>query len=59
NHTAAAVCEIEATIKIADKEERAASLRWIYEGEEGKITMLPKGNGEWKLVNWGVNAFLR
>jgi len=59
SHMAAAVCEIEATIQIADKEERTASLRWIYEGEGGKITMLPKGNGEWKLVNWGVNAFLR
>src|SRR5581483_10532638 len=59
NHTAAAICEVEATVKIIDKEEQTASFRWIYEGKEGAITMLPKGNGEWKLVNWGINAFLK
>lgn len=59
NHTGAAACEIEALIKIANKDERTVTLRWIYEGEEGKVTMLPKGNGEWKLMSWSVATFLR
>jgi hypothetical protein len=59
NHTAAAVCEIEVTIKIAGKDELSVTLRWLYEGEEGKVTMLPKGNGEWKLIIWGAATLLR
>lgn len=59
NHTAAAVCEIEVIIKIAGKDERTVTLRWLYEGEEGKLTMLPKGNGEWKLIIWGAATLLR
>jgi hypothetical protein len=58
NHTAAAVCEIEVKIKVAYKEEQTATLRWLYEGKDDEITMLPKGNGEWKLLSWGVTTFL-
>jgi len=58
NHTAAAVCEIEVKIKVADKEERTATLRWVYEGKEGEHTILPKGNGEWRLMSRGVTTFL-
>ena len=59
NHTAAAVCEIEVKIKIADEDERIATLRWLYEGKDGEVAMQPKGNGEWKLVSRGVTFFLR
>lgn len=59
NHKAAAVCDIDVKAKIANKEEQVATLRWLYENREGKITMLPKGDGEWKLVSWGVTFFLR
>jgi hypothetical protein len=59
NHTAAAVCEIEVKIKVADKEEQTATLRWLYENKDGEITILPKGNGEWRLMSWGVTTFLR
>ena len=58
NHTAAAACEIEVKIKVADKKEQTATLRWLYEGKDGKLTMLPKGNGEWRLMRWGVTTFL-
>jgi hypothetical protein len=58
NHTAAAVCEIEVKAKITDKDERTATLRWLYEGRDGKVTMLSKGNGEWKLMSWGIAHFL-
>jgi hypothetical protein len=58
NHTSAAVCEAGVTIKMTGKDERTVTLRWLYEGEEGKLTMLPKGNGEWKLMSWGLAAFL-
>jgi len=30
----------------------------LYEGEDDKFTILPKGNGEWKLMSWGVTTFL-
>jgi hypothetical protein len=58
NHTAAAVCEIEVKIKVADKDEQTVTLRWLYEGKEGEVTMLPKGNGEWRFMSWGVFTFL-
>lgn len=58
DHTAAAVCQIEAKIKVANKEAQTVTLRWLYEGTDGKVTMLPKGDGEWKLVRWGVFTFL-
>ena len=58
NHAAAALCEIEVKIKVADKEERTATLRWLYEGKDGTHTILPKGNGEWRLMSWGVTTFL-
>lgn len=57
NHTAAAVCEIEVKIKVADKDEQTATLRWLYEGKEGEATMLPKGNGEWRIMSWSVFTF--
>ena len=57
-HAAAALCEIEVKIKVADKEERTATLRWVYEGKEGEHTILPKGNGEWRLMSRGVTTFL-
>jgi hypothetical protein len=58
DHTTAAVCEIEVKLKVAGKEEQMATLRWHYEGKDGEITMLPKGNGEWKHMSWGVTTFL-
>ena len=58
NHAAAALCEIEVMIKVANKDEQTATLRWLYEGTEGEHTMLPKGNGEWRLMSWGVTTFL-
>jgi hypothetical protein len=58
NHTAAAMCEIEVKIKVTDKEEQTATLRWLYEGKDAEITILPKGNGEWRLMSWGVTTFL-
>jgi hypothetical protein len=58
NHAAAALCEIEVMIKVADKEERTTTLRWLYEGKEGEVAMFPKGNGEWRLMSWGVTTFL-
>src|SRR5258708_3064566 len=58
NHTGAALCEIEVKIKVADKEEQTATLRWLYEGKEGELPMLPKGNGEWRLMSWGLTTFL-
>jgi hypothetical protein len=58
NHIAASACEIEVKIKVVGKEEKTAMLRWLYEGKEGEITMLPRGNGEWRLMSWGVTTFL-
>jgi hypothetical protein len=58
NHTAAAACEIEVKIKVADKDEQTVTLRWLYEGKEGEVTMLPKGNGEWRFMSWGEFTFL-
>ncbi|HLW01268.1 MAG TPA: hypothetical protein VKT82_21615 [Ktedonobacterales bacterium] len=59
NHTAAALCVIEAKIKVADLEEHTVTLRWLYESTDGKLAMQPKGNGEWRLMSWGVYTFLR
>ena len=57
NHSAAAACEVEVKIKVTDRNEQTVTLRWLYEGKEGDITMLPKGNGEWRLMSWGVTPF--
>lgn len=57
NHTAAAVCELEVMVKVADKDEQTVMLRWLYEGKKGEVTMLPKGNGEWRFMSWGVFTF--
>jgi hypothetical protein len=59
NHAAAALSEIEVKIKVTDKDERTATLRWLYEGKDGEHTILPKGNGEWRLMSWGATTFLR
>jgi hypothetical protein len=59
NHTTAAACEIDVKIKVAGKEAQAATVRWVYEGKDGEITMVAKGKGEWKLVNWGIFYFVR
>ncbi len=59
NHTTAAASEIEVRVKIEDRDEQTVMLRWVYEGKEGQVTMLPNGNGEWRFMNWGVFTFLR
>jgi hypothetical protein len=58
DHTTAAVCQIEVKIKVAAKEAQTATLVWLYEGNDGELTMLPKGNGEWKLMSRSVTTFL-
>ncbi len=59
NHTTAALCEIEVKIKLANIAERTVTILWRYEGENGEFTMVPKGNGLWKLVQWGATYFIR
>ncbi|GCE46261.1 hypothetical protein EI42_03133 [Thermosporothrix hazakensis] len=58
NHETASVCNIEVKTKIASRKEHIATLRWLYEDKNGKVTLLSKGDGEWKLLTWGVAFFL-
>src|SRR6266704_2018550 len=58
DHTTAARCEVRVMVKVAGRDEQTTTLLWLYEGEDDKFTILPKGNGEWKLMSWGVTTFL-
>ena len=57
NHTTVALCEITVKIKLASTDERTVTILWRYEGDNGGFTMLPKGNGTWKLVQWSIPYF--
>jgi hypothetical protein len=59
NHSAAAVCGIDVVIKVAERDERTVTLRWRSDGKDGTHTILPKDNGEWRLMSRGVSTFLR
>jgi hypothetical protein len=58
DHTAPAVCEVEAELLLNGTDRRTVRLRWVYEDEEGDFvaSSLP---GAWRLMIWGPAAFLK
>lgn len=58
DHTAASVRTVEVALTINDGDPEAVQLRWLYQGVGSDLAMPAKGNGMWKLDEWGPATFL-
>jgi hypothetical protein len=55
--TAPSVCVVSASLQI-DGKSVGAETRWIHEQEDGDKTVIEPDVGVWRLVLWGLDAFL-
>jgi hypothetical protein len=58
HHFAVSACTIEVVAVINGGDPEAIDLRWLYQGVGPDLAMPEKGNGMWKLDEWGPANFL-